>query len=1032
MLKYAVKICLKRPGMMTALSIFLLIAGIHEYRQMPVDAFPDISPVMVPVFCESHGLAPEEMERLVTWPIESAMNGLPGVTEVKSTSAFGLAVIYVYFSDDTDIFFARQMVSERLSVAAADLPSLDTPPALGPISTGLGQIFIYYLYADPEQVDTGGKELNTWLRELNDWLIKYQLQTVRGVTAILSMGGHVLQYQIRLDPQLMHKYRLSLNEVAMAVKSNNANAGGQFIINGSEEHLVRGIGLVQSLEGLRSIPVRVEHGNPILLGDIAEIAFGNEIRRGAVIRNGECEVVSGIVMKLYGENTSEVIKRLHEKIGMLRKSLPKGVDLVAAYDQADLVDNATGTVIKALLQGSCLVIIVLLLFLGSFRAAFIVVLSLPFCALTAIIIMNRTGVTANLMSLGGIAVAIGMLCDGSIVVMESILARMNRRSDNNESSTAIISGAVCEVGKPVLFSGIIVIIVFLPLLTLQGVEGKMFSPMAFSISAAMAGSIAMALLFVPSLSLLLIRREDSRETGLVKWLQGLYQPRLKTALAHSKLISVLAIIALAIACWTLTKTGTEFIPVLEEGSILIGVTMAPSISLEKAVEVVMGLEKKIVKYPEVSEVIARVGRPEAGSHPHPVNYSEIQIALHPPEKWRSGRNKADLIAELNTNLSKMPGINLNFTQPIQNAFDELVSGVKSQLAIKVFGDDLGILQKLGEEIGQVVKSVPGFVDVAVEQNFGQPQLQITANREQCARHGISVNEILEMVELAIGGEVVGNIHLDNRRFAVHIRYQESYRNNADAIRNLLLTSAGDQLIPLGQVAEVKQMLGPIQINRENSRRRWIVQGNVRGRDLGSTVADIQRIIAEKVKLPAGYIIEYGGQFENQQRAAWRLAIIVPTAIAGVFVMLWLSFACLRHALIIFTMVPMSIIGGVLGLLLTGQYLSVPASIGFIALFGMAMLDGMVMISCFNELRRKGKTVEQAVADGCRARLAPVLVTTLTTLLGLLPLLLSTGAGSEVQRPLAGVVVFGLLSSTILTIFVIPVVYCMVESRYADQ
>lgn len=445
----------------------------------------------------------------------------------------------------------------------------------------------------------------------------------------------------------------------------------------------------------------------------------------------------------------------------------------------------------------------------------------------------------------------------------------------------------------------------------------------------------------------------------------------------------------------------------------------------------MRLEKQIMQHSEVKEVITRVGRPEAGSHPHPVNYGEIHIELHPPSSWKNSRSKADLVEELNHQLAKTPGINLNFTQPIQNAFDELVSGVKSQLAIKVFGDDLKTLQKLGEEIGHVVENVPGLVDIAVEQSFGQPQLQIVADREQCARFGISVKEILEVVELAIGGGEIGNIYLNNRRFAIHMRYQERSRDSAEAIRNLLLTSAGEGLVPLGQVAKVEQVLGPMQINRENNQRRWIVQANIRGRDLGSVVAEIQQVIAAKVKLPPGYVVEYGGQFENQQRAMWRLALIVPAVIAAVLILLWLSFACLRHALIIFVMVPMSIIGGVIGLLVMGQYLSVPASIGFIALFGMAMLDGLVMVSCFNDLRRSGKTLEQAVTEGSRTRLAPVLATTMTTLLGLIPLLLSSGAGSEVQRPLASVVVFGLLSSTMLTLLVIPVVYRMVESRYSE-
>ena len=1018
---------LKRPWLVVLAVIVIITVGIRQYKEMPVDAFPDVSPVMVSIFCESHGMAPEEIERLITWPIESTMNGLPGVTMVKSTSAFGLAVIYVYFEDSVDIFFARQLVSERLSAAVADLPELEEKPTLGPITTGLGQVFMYYLKADPKVVNTEGKDLNTWLRELNDWVIKYQLQTVKGVTDVLSMGGHVLQYQIRLDPQKLLKYKLTIKEVIEAVNANNRNAGGQFITTDSEEMVVRGIGLLDSIEEMSNIPIKTTDGNPVLMSNIAEIDFGNEIRRGAVVKDEGEEVVSGIVLKLYGTNTSKVISRLNEKIEQIKTNLPKGVELVPYYDQAKLVNNATNTVINAIWQGALLVVAVLLLFIGNWHTTLIIVISLPLCAFIAVMIMNYFGISANLMSLGGIAVAVGMLCDGSIVMMESILSGLKKNKEG--SRFKIIASAIKEVANPILFSGIIVIIVFTPLLTLENYEGKMFSPMAFTISAAMVGSILVALLIIPSLSyiFLKVKSDKNQDTFVMRILRHIYRPMRHWTIKHSVFVLIIADICLITALYALTQVGTEFIPTLEEGSIFVGVNMAPSISLEKATNIVKELSSIAKKHKEVKEVVSRIGRPEAGSHPHPVNYGEIQIELHPELIFDKNTSKKQLVETLRTEMNKIPGINLNFTQPIQNSFDELISGIKSQLAIKIYGPDTNKLQSIAQEIHHKIENIKGLTDLSVEQSFGQPQVQVIADRKACARHGVSVDDLLEMVEYAIGGENIGEVFFNNRKFSINLRYQEKFRNDPESIGNMLISTSNNSLIQLRQIAEIKKVIGPIQINRENNQRRWVVQGNIKDRDIGSTLEDIKKAISGNITLPVGYSIEYGGQFENQQRAMLKLFIIVPIAIASVFIMLWLSFASLKSALIIFMMVPLSMIGGVLGLIVMKLYLSVPASIGFIALFGMAMLDGMVMINCFNNLKEKGLSTEETINQGCEDRLPAILMTTVTTLLGLLPLLISNGIGSEVQRPLASVVVFGLMSSTTLSLFIIPALYNIVES-----
>ena len=1021
---------LKAPGLVVLAVVAVLGIGVFQYRRMPVDAFPDISPIMVPVFAEGHGMAPEEIERLITYPIESAMNGLPDVTQIKSTSAFGMAVIYVYFEDSTDIYFARQLVGERLASVMAELPEMHEPPALGPISTGLGQIFLYYLEAEPGVVDTGGKPLDTWLREFNDWVVKFQLQTVRGVTEILSIGGHVLQYQIRVNPNALLKYELTLEDLVEAVNANNRNVGGQFLVLGSEEHLVRGVGLVESLDDIRNIAVKGADGRPVLLSDVAEVAYGNEIRRGVVTRNGDTEVVSGMVLKLFGENTSQVIERLYAKVDEVKKALPEGVTLIPYYEQAELVRNATWTVKRSLLIGGLLVIVTLGLFLGNFRTAFIVALSLPICALVAVLCMGAQGISANLMSLGGIAIAIGMLGDGAIVMVENLFRHLGEQQDRDKTKAAVIRDAAREVNRPIVFSIAIIIVVFLPLFSLEGVEGKMFSPMAFTIAFALLGSLLVAILVAPVLSLLLLKQAPHRELALVRVLKAVYRPLLAGALRFKYAVAGVAAAALLASLALVPRLGTEFIPTLEEGSILIGVTMAPSISLEEGTKLVMAMEREITGFEPVEEIISRIGRPEAGSHPHPVNYAEVHIELKPLGEWETFRSKAELIDAIEARLAPFPGVQLNFTQPIQNAFDELLSGIKAQLAIKIYGEDLDVLRQKAEEVRGAISDVEGLVDLSAEQSFGQPQVQVLADRDACARRGVTVSEIMEMVELAVGGEVIDHIYLNTRRFGIHIRFQEPYRSDPEAVRNILVTTSSGSVVPLSQVAEVRQVTGPIQINREKNQRRWIVQGNVRGRDLGGVVADIRERIDADVVLPPGYAIEYGGQFENQQRAMKRLSFIVPTVIGLVLVMLWMSFGVMRQALIIIVNVPLAMIGGILGLLITGEYLSVPASVGFIALFGIAVQNGMVLVTYFNDLRERGRSVDEAVREGAELRLRPVLMTALTTVLGLLPLLLARGIGADVPRPLATVVVFGLTTSTLLTLFVIPAVYVWVEERFA--
>ncbi|MCP4578991.1 MAG: efflux RND transporter permease subunit [Deltaproteobacteria bacterium] len=1027
MINRLLEIVLKARAMVLLAVLGVLAFGIYEYLEMPVEAFPDISPIMVPVFAEAHGMAPEEVERLIAYPIESAMNGLPHVTQVKSTSAFGLAVIYVYFEDDVDIYFARQLVGERLAAAASELPHMEEPPKLGPISTGLGQIFIYYLTLQ-KGVDTHGKDPGTYLREINDWMVKFQLRTVPGVTDILSMGGHVLQYQIRVNPYALQKYGIGLEDITGAVRENNRNAGGQFLVLGAEEHLVRGIGLLENLDEIGNIPIKVVQGVPIRIEDVAGVQYGNAIRRGVVTHNGREEVVYGIVLKLFGENSSKVIEDLYGKVEEVKKSLPPGVTLHPYYEQAELVQQATWTIKKALVQGALLVVATLLIFLGNLRSAIIVALSLPLCAFISIIFMRIYGISANLMSLGGIAIAIGMLADGAIVMVENIYRQLNETSVTHVNRVNTILKAAKEVSRPIVFSIAIIIIVFLPIFSLQDVEGKMFTPMAFTICFALFGSILSALFVAPALSFFLLKKGSQEEFWLTRTFKRAYLPLLMGALRKKYLVMVLGLILFLSSLMVLPLIGTEFIPTLEEGSIMIGVTMAPSISLEKATETVMKMERVIMGHKEVAETVSRIGRPEAGSHPHPVNYAEIHVELKPILEWPSDGNKKALIQTLHRDLSVYKGVKLNFTQPIQNVFDELLSGVKAQLAIKVFGEDLAVLKETAFEIKEAIEDVPGLVDLNTEQALGQPQIQVVADRVACARYGITVGQILEIVELAVGGEAVDNIYLNTRRFDIHIRYQAPYRADPTALGELLVHTEDGSLIPLSRVAKIVQVTGPMQISRENNQRRWIIYGNIRGKDLGSVFKEIRERIAQKVVLPPGYTVQYGGQFKNQQRAMGRLMVIVPIVIFMVFIMLWMTFGTFKHAFVIILNVPLALTGGIIGLFVMGEYLSVPAAVGFIALFGIAVQNSVVLVSTIDQLMVEGRKPLEAIVEGGMLRLRPVLMTAATTILGLLPLLLSRGIGSEIQRPLSIVVVFGLASSTLLTLFLLPAVLDWIGGR----
>ncbi len=1024
-----IRFALENRLLVVVLSLATLIGGYFAYRTLPVDAYPDISPSLVQVFVETEGLAPEEVEKYVTYPVESAMNGLPKLDHVRSVSNFGLSVVNIYFEDGTDIYFARQLVGERLQVARESIPDGFGEPVMGPITTGLGQILFYVLE------DTSGEYNNTQLREIQDWIVKFNLQTVKGVTEVLSIGGEVKQFQVRVDPDALIRYDVSLPQIKERIEENNANAGAQFIVKNDEEYIVRSVGLATDLASLRNIVVKTSDGTPVYLEQLSELKIGGELRRGLTTKDGNGEVVVGMVLKLIGSNTSEVINAVKKELATINDNLPKGIEVQPYYDQATLVKAAVSTVINALLQGIILVALVLLAFMGGLRPSLVVALSIPFSVGFTFLAMKFFGISANLMSLGGIAIAIGMMVDGAVVVVENV-DRMLRESSPDESRLHIVARACQAVARPILFAISIIIIVFLPLFTLQGVEGATFRPLAYTVAVAMLGSLIFALVVAPVTSLLLMKRpqkqDDKPRKDIISFLMKGYQPMVQLMVARRWIAVTVAGVVLAVGIAVAPFLGSEFVPRLNEGDLLIRATMAPSISLEKAEDTITVFERQLKKaFPEVTQVVSRIGRGEVGAHADPVNNAEIFVSLKPQEEWVSAESLDGLYAAMSKKFENFPGAKFNFTQPIAAAVDELLTGTKAELAAKLFGDDLDVLAKQAQAIEQVMRTVPGAQDVQRDQIGGTPQLRITLNRNAIARYGLNVSDVQKTLSVAVGGSEAGQVFEGIRRFDIYVRLEKKSRDEADVIRQLIIENDAGQRIPLEELANIEEVVGPRQITRENNQRFITIQTNVRERDIGSFVAEADAAIAEQVDLPPGYFLKWGGQFELQQQANKRLMIVVPITLGLVFLMLYANFNSLRNALLIMLNIPLALVGGIVGLWLSGQSLSVPASVGFIALFGIALENGLVLVSYLNELVRDGVPVAEASVRAACSRLRAVIMTAVTTALGLFPLLFASGTGSEVQRPLATVVVGGLVTATLLTLLVLPALYQWFADKPAD-
>lgn len=1007
---------IKHKIFVCAFFAIIFILGIVSFKKLPIDAFPDLTNNQVQILTDTNGMSPTESEQLVTMPIESIMNGIPDVVQIRSLSKVGLSLVTIVFKDDTDIYFARQQVNERLQSAIGKLPKGVTPE-MGPITTGMGEIYQYAIEGKGYSSDE--------LKILHDWDIKYQMRTVSGVNEVNTWGGQTREYQVVINPERLVAYNLSLKQVFDAINRNNANFSGGIIEHSSEQYIVSGSGLIRSLDDIKNIVVTYSNGVPVYIKNIARVEYGPMLRQGAATKDGNGEVVAGIVMMLKGENSREVIKRVKAKIEEIKPSLPEGVKIKPFYDQTDLIEQTIKTVETNLVEGGLLVIAVLLFMLGNIRAALIVALTIPVSLMFSFIGMKALGISANIMSLG--AIDFGMIVDGSIVMTENIIHRL-KDNDGKISNSEVMQIAVKEMIRPIFFGVLIITVVYMPILSLEGMEYKMFSPMVFTVCFALFGSLLTALTLTPVLcSIFLKKAAASNECKFISQLRKPYHSLLEKAMKNRVKTIMITITLFVLCVFSLAFKGSEFIPQFDEGCFAIGVTNMPNISLIEAIKVNTAVEKTLKEnVPEVKTVVSKTGRPDLATDPMGVYETDVFVKLVPKNKWRSGMNKDKLEAEMSNILqAKVPGVNFSFTQPIEMRINELVSGVKADIAVKIFGEDLDILSEKAEEVEKVLTSVKGASDIQVEQLSGSNQLNIVPDREKCARYGIDIEDIKNLVTTSIMGEPVSEILDGKKRFSLRVKFDSNgVVQDVYYMKKLLIDTDDGRKVPLGQIAEISVVDGTEAVNREFGERRIIVQCNVRGRDIGSFVSEAEKSIKEKVSLPAGYYIQWGGQFENQQRAMAKFAVVVPVSILIIFILLTMTFSSVRDALLVMLNVPFAAVGGISALWVRGMYLSVPAIIGFIALFGVAILNALVLISTFNKLRQNGMRMKETIFAGTNSRLRPVLMTAFVATLGFMPMALSTGSGAEVQKPLATVIIGGLITSTLLTLIVLPVLYSM--------
>lgn len=1008
------------------LAVVLLGAGFVSATSLPLDAVPDLTNIQVQVLTTSPALGPVEVEQFITFPIENAMSGLPGVSEIRSISRFGLSAVTVAFEDGTDIYWARNLVNERLQQARESIPAGMGSPQLGPIATGMSEIYQFEVRARP------GYDYSLMdLRTILDWQIAFQLRSVPGVIEVNTFGGELKTYEVQVDPDKLLNYGIALSDVFAALEANNANAGGGYLIHGAEQRLIRGEGLVTSLSEIGNIVIENRSdGTPIRIADIGEVVFSPMLRQGAVTRDGNREAVTGMVMMLMGGNSRQVVADVKEKIAAIQTTLPEGVYIDTFYDRTELVDKTIHTIAENIGAGVLLVVVMLFLLLGDVRAGLIVASAIPLSAMGALIAMHWAGVSANLMSLG--AVDFGVIVDGAVVMVENAVrsaSAYRRKTGATVVPKSVFRESALEVGKPILFAGIIVIIVFLPILSLQGVEGKMFRPMAFTFMSALTGALILAVTVMPVMaSLFLARKVQARDTFLVRQLKRGYGPILMFAMGRPAVMVAGATAIFALSVVAAAGFGIEFVPKLDEGDIAIQAVRLPSVSLETSLDMTKAMERTLLKFPQVESVVSKTGRPEIANDPMGVHQTDMIIRMKPVDQWPEPIPKEELVEAMQAALEReVPGNSYGFTQPIELRVQELVAGVRSDVGLSLYGDDLDVLKTVGDEIVQVLSQVEGAADVQAQQIAGLPYLRMRVRRDAIARYGINAKDVLDAVS-AVGGTVVGEVFEGQRRFPLQVRIAPAWRQDVDKLRQLKIADPRGRQIPISQLADIQIEDGPAEISRDAVRRRLLLQCNVRGRDLAGFVADAQRKVAEGVQLPAGYTLEWGGQFQNLQEATTRLMIAVPVALFLIFSLLFITFGSVKLTLLIYLNVPIAATGGIFALWMRGMPFSISAGVGFIALFGIAVMNGVVLIEHIRHLRLHGSSQWDSVVQGSIDRLRPVLMTATCGALGFVPMAISTSAGAEVQRPLATVVIGGLVTCTVLTLLVLPAIYKWFEPR----
>lgn len=1017
--------------------------GIHNYQRLPIDAVPDITNVQVQVNSSAPGYSPLEAEQRITFPIETAMAGLPNLEQTRSVSRYGLSQVTVIFKDGTDIYFARQLVNERIQEAKEKLPP-GVSPAMGPISSGLGEIYMWTVESKPGALRPDGSPYTpTDLREIQDWIIKPQLRNVPGVTEINTIGGNAKEFQVAPDTSKLMAHGLSMTELVDALERNNASVGAGYIERSGEQYLIRAPGQVTNLDDIRRIVIATPQGVPLRVGDVAEVLMGQELRTGAATENGR-EVVLGTVFMLLGENSRIVSQAVDKRMAEINKSLPEGVIAQTVYDRTVLIDKAIATVKKNLIEGALLVIAILFLFLGNIRAAVITAMVIPLAMLFTFTGMVTNKVSANLMSLG--ALDFGIIIDGAVVIVENCVRRLahaqglaGRPLTRNERFHEVFEASK-EARRPLLFGQLIIMVVYLPIFALTGVEGKMFHPMAFTVVAALLGAMILSVTFIPAAVALFIGNKVSeKENRLMVWAKSGYKPMLSWAMVNKPLVLTIAAVSILLSGLIASRMGSEFIPSLNEGDVALHALRIPGTSLTQAVGMQTELERVVKSFPEVDKIFAKIGTAEIATDPMPPNVADNFVMLKPTDQWPDpSRSKADLVSAMQEAVMKIPGNNYEFTQPIQMRFNELISGVRSDVAVKVFGDDMNVMNPTAEQIAEVLESVPGAADVKVEQTTGLPMLTLNIDRDKASRMGLNVADVQDALSIAVGGREAGLVFEGDRRFDILVRLPDAARGNLEAIKRIpirLPAVEGVQsaaYVQLGDVASLDIAPGPNQIGREDGKRRVVVTANVRGRDIGSFVAEAQAKLEAQVKVPTGYWTTWGGTFEQLQSASKRLQIVVPVALLLVFVLLFAMFGNIKDGLLVFTGVPFALTGGIVALWLRDIPLSISAGVGFIALSGVAVLNGLVMIAYIRSLREGGLPLDAAIEEGALTRLRPVLMTALVASLGFVPMAIATGTGAEVQRPLATVVIGGILSSTALTLLVLPILYRLVHRREEEE